>query len=312
LRKSMAEEMREKDADRAAFLKRYESVYGKDATAKEVARGKRGEAALENYAAELIAARATRTSRILFVPDTHRPLHDERAWQLMLSAARGWKPDTIVILGDFADFASVSSHAKGDPRKRLDMEQELASVLVGLDELDALGATKRVYCSGNHEHRLRRTLGDKVPELYHSLTAAKMFKLAERGWEHSEYGETYRLGKLNITHDLGEAGQYAHMRAAATFGGCAVIGHVHSMGLSVVGNVKGERHVSASFGWLGSEKAGAAYMTRAKMRRNWTTGFGTGHMEANGTVHLQAHPIIANRVMVDGVLYDGSSNRKAA
>jgi len=61
----MAEEMREKDADRAAFLKRYESVYGKDATAKEVARGKRGEAALENYAAELIAARKPTTSRVV-------------------------------------------------------------------------------------------------------------------------------------------------------------------------------------------------------------------------------------------------------
>jgi hypothetical protein len=53
---------------------------------------------------------------VLFVPDTHRPFHDRRAWRLFLTVARDLKPKTIVSIGDFADFFGVSSHSK-DPRR---------------------------------------------------------------------------------------------------------------------------------------------------------------------------------------------------
>jgi len=41
--------------------------------------------------------------RILFIPDVHRPFHDRAAWKLMLRAAKDFKPDILIILGDFAD-----------------------------------------------------------------------------------------------------------------------------------------------------------------------------------------------------------------
>lgn len=58
-------------------------------------------------------------SRILIIPDTHVPYHDERAWQLLLQVARAFGFDYVIILGDFIDCYSVSSHSKSPSRVRL-------------------------------------------------------------------------------------------------------------------------------------------------------------------------------------------------
>ena len=65
--------------------------------------------------------------RILFIPDAHRPYHDERAWRLMLKAARRFAPHRLVVLGDFGDFYATSRHEK-DPNRKRNLEFELASM----------------------------------------------------------------------------------------------------------------------------------------------------------------------------------------
>jgi metallophosphoesterase superfamily enzyme len=47
----------------------------------------------------------------LIIPDCHIPNHDTRAFGLMLKVAAYLKPKHIVVLGDFADAESLSSHA---------------------------------------------------------------------------------------------------------------------------------------------------------------------------------------------------------
>jgi hypothetical protein len=37
----------------------------------------------------------------LFIPDTHAPFHDKKAFALMLEVAKEVRPDEVVVLGDF-------------------------------------------------------------------------------------------------------------------------------------------------------------------------------------------------------------------
>lgn len=240
--------------------------------------------------------------RTLFIPDTHRPYHDKRAWSLLLKVARKWKPHRLVIGGDFADFYKASNHSK-DPRRTLTLQSEVADVNVGLDELDAIGARDKHFIAGNHEFRLERYLMDKAPELFGIVEVSKLFRLKERGWSYVPYRSDVRIGKVYVTHDLGDSGRGAVGKALAAYEHNVIINHVHSINLLIGGNHAGESHVGASFGWLGDAKA-ADYMSRVKAARAWHLGFGVGY-EADSITHLQPVPIVRYSCVVGGRLFRG-------
>lgn len=242
-----------------------------------------------------------RLQKILFVPDTHIPYHDTKAWALMLKAAKAFKPDIINIQGDFADFYAVSSHSK-NPNRRRNLEWEVDQVKQGLDDLDALGAKVKKYVSGNHEDRLERYLMDKAPELFNMVTIPDVLELRKRGWTYVPYKSDTRIGKLYSTHDTGCAGRNAVFSNLNTYQHNVVTGHTHRMAYIVEGNAKGEAHLSASFGWLGDVKQ-TDYMHRIKSARDWALGFGTGYLAENGVVYVTPHPIIGYTCLVEGKFY---------
>lgn len=256
-------------------------------------------------AAEIHGARVRRsTERILFIPDVHVPFEDARAWDLMMDVARAVRPETIVVLGDFADMWAVSAHDKS-PTRRENLESEMKAVATRLDELDALGAKRRLYCEGNHEERLTRYMTQRAPDVFEYVQYRKIQRLDERGWQWVPYREHAKIGKVFVTHDLGEAGMYAAARARGTMGGNVIIGHVHRMSVHYASTAEGTGHVSASFGWLG-DSSKATYMPAAK-RAAWQLGFGLGYMEpATGNVHLTAVPIVDYRCVVEGALFGGA------
>lgn len=238
--------------------------------------------------------------RLLFIPDTHVPYEDPKAFALMLKAARVFKPDTVVLLGDFADFYAVSSHSK-NPDRRLDLRYEVDRVKERLKDIKRLGAKRNIYVAGNHEDRLERYLMDKAPALFTSVKIPDVLGLQELGFEYVPYKEHVMVGKLHLTHDTGNAGQYAHYKAQADFEGNVIIGHTHRMGYAIVGTAKGHPHVCAQLGWLGDFGA-IDYMHRVKALRAWAHGFGVGFMEPDGTVHVQPVPIVRNKCVVNGEL----------
>jgi predicted phosphodiesterase len=238
--------------------------------------------------------------RILFVPDTHRPYHDKKLWRLLLRAGRELRPDTVVTLGDFADFYSVSSHDK-NPNRAADLQYEVDDVRVGLKDLMSLGATKHIYVSGNHEDRLERYLMQKAPALFNSVKLDEVLGLKDLGWRYVPYKQHILLGKLHITHDTGNAGQYAHYRAQETFQGNCIIGHTHRMGYAVVGNAAGNPHVAAMFGWLG-DLTQIDYLHKVSAMRHWAHGFGIGYKQPNGNVLLTPVPIVEGACIIEGKL----------
>lgn len=239
---------------------------------------------------------------VLLIPDCHIPNHDERAWGLLLRVALHLKPKHIVILGDFADGETLSAHPATKPGE-VSFEQEVAGVQKCLDQLDALGATNKIYIEGNHEFRLDRYLMERAPAMFHAIKWQNVLTLYERGWQWVPYRKSVALGKLHLTHDTGTAGINAHRTSAQAFGGSAVIGHTHRMEMSIRGRFDGTPYVAAMFGWLGDPEKAAAYMHEAKASE-WVHGFGVGYLDpSNGVVHLQPVPIINGKCVVNGRLF---------
>lgn len=241
--------------------------------------------------------------RVLVVPDTHAPFHDVRAWKLMLKAARKFKPHTIVHIGDLADFYAISSHSK-DPARQAGLRDELRVVRALRLQLDRLGATRKVFCEGNHEDRLRRYQADKAPELEGMFDTDSVLKLSENGWEFVPYKSHTRVGKVFFTHDTGNSGKYTTARALDAFQSSVVIGHHHQTQYAVEGDAAGKHRVGAQFGWLGDIKQ-VDYMHRIKAARSWSLGFGVGYQDEGGVVFLQPVPIVGYRCCVGGIIHRG-------
>ena len=242
--------------------------------------------------------------RVAFVPDSHHPNVHSKSWALMLRALMRWKPEVLVVLGDFADAETLSAHPPDEPGNR-DFAEEVDSVKTALTQLEQVGATTMVYIAGNHEFRLERYLARQAPALFRQLKGwPALLDLHERGWQWVPYRRSASLGKLHITHDTGSAGMNAHRTSAAVFGGSALIGHTHRMAYEVRGRFDSTPYLAAMLGWLGDAAQAGKYMHEAKSAE-WVHGFGVGLLEmGTGIVHLQPVPIVHGRCVVAGELVD--------
>jgi predicted phosphodiesterase len=240
---------------------------------------------------------------LFFLSDLHCPYHHKKGVEVALRAMKRFKPDVVVSMGDFMDFFSVSSYSK-DPTRALRLDKEVEDATILLDRIDKLTpGARRIYISGNHEDRLQRYLQDKAPELVAFIDVQKLLGLKERGWEHVPYKKSMRLGKLNLTHDVGTAGRTAVFRALEAYQSPIVTGHTHRMAYVVEGNARDETQVSAMFGWLG-DVSQVDYMHEVQAKKNWTLGFGYGYLDkSNGLVYLVPVPIIRGTCVVEGRLY---------
>jgi hypothetical protein len=248
----------------------------------------------------------TPTLKMLICPDVHAPYHDHAAWSTFLSVARQWRPDVCVVLGDFADFAAVSSHPKV-PGRLLPFATEVEYANDALDELgDALGrqCATREFLQGNHEDRLSRYVAKQAPDLQEFVDWRGVLQLDRRGWRVTDYKTSIQYGRLRLTHDVGRAGVQAARQSRLDVGHSVAFGHCHSLQVSYGGTVDGGRHVGATLGWLGDPEA-IDYRHRDMVRREWQHGFGTAHFTASGEFWLQAHAIVRGRVVVDGKVYSG-------
>lgn len=214
---------------------------------------------------------------VLIVPDTHIPYHDQQAFALLLKVGRVIRPKHLIVLGDFWDFYAVSSHDK-DPKRALEFESEIKAGQTALRQLKNLGATNNVFIAGNHEHRLIRYMQKKAPELHEVLTLPRVLDLHGLGFKYVPYKQSYIMGHMRYTHDVGPSGKHAAAKSMEAMGRNTVIGHCHRMEYNVQGTLDGDRHVGISLGWLGDLDA-IEYMARDKVAKDWTLGFGIGHYD---------------------------------
>jgi predicted MPP superfamily phosphohydrolase len=212
--------------------------------------------------------------KALIIPDTHRPFYSRKAYALMLEVASFIQPDEIVLLGDYADFYSVSAHGNKDPRLPAMLQDEVQSVRSGLDELDKLfPKAKKVYLEGNHEFRLERYLCNQAPELFGLTSCRELFEINKRPlWQYQDYSGTqaYRvLGTNLIARHTPLAGNAATglRRAGQSY----IHGHTHQISEVHSVDLAGQSIVALCPGWLGDARSRAfAYMPSPPQ---WQMGF---------------------------------------
>lgn len=243
------------------------------------------------------------TLKIALIPDIHAPRHDRKAWSLVLTALKGWKPDVVVQLGDLIDLASVSTYAK-HPAKTLSLVEEVEGARQVVQDIAAIGAPTVVVTLGNHSQRAESYLIANAPEFLPFVSIEKLLGLDRPNWKVVPYKQSWCIGELRITHDVGRAGVNAARQSVVDVGENIAFGHTHRMQVHYQGTQAGKRHVGATLGWLGDPEY-VDYRHRDMVRRDWQHGFGVVHMTCNGQFWLQAVPIVGGRCVVDGVVYAG-------
>lgn len=244
--------------------------------------------------------------RVLYIPDVHAEYHDYRAWSLMISVMRKWRPCEVNILGDFIDCYPVMSYVKSPKRsKSLGPMFDAGNGL--LDELDEMGCTTKRYFSGNHERRLDIYIAKNAPELDGYISIARELGLLKRGYHVVDYADHLKVGKTYISHDAGGSvtGRTAAHKALDIFQHSIITGHTHRMIYVVEGNGVGETMLSAQFGWLGKLKD-IDYTHKIASTKAYVLGFGIGYRNPKtGIVYAVPVPIVNYTCCVEGVLYQG-------
>lgn len=243
-------------------------------------------------------------NEFLLIPDVHDPYVNESSWKSMLKAVNyGTSAVRAVILGDFGDYRSVKSHKDRSVNKSF-LADEIKSSRRRLKELSTY-FSDITYVFGNHEDRVERYIAENAPKLDGLIDLPDALGLRELDVNWVRYGESVKLGKINITHDVGSAGRNAHRNASQIYRASAILGHTHMMEYSVEGTVNDSPVVSAMLGWLGSDEAAKEYKHRAAQRAHWTQGFGLGYMNRQGLVWVVPVPIVNGACIVNGRQFGG-------
>jgi len=213
--------------------------------------------------------------RGLLIPDTHVP-YEGKAYDLMLKVAKDFKPHEVVIMGDFLDFYSISSHAREPDMPKL-LEYEIKQGKKRLRELEKLfPRAKKVFVVGNHSRRLESFIRDRCPELFNLLSLTKILELEK--WEVVPYGpqQKYRVlgSKLHVRHEpIGTTSKTTAARGMTSI----CYGHLHKIEESSIIALDGAEYVAFSPGWLG-DKTNKAF-SYVKNHAQWNLGFGIVYVD---------------------------------
>jgi predicted phosphodiesterase len=217
----------------------------------------------------------------LIISDCHHPSVDRKAWELLLKVGKSQKIDTVVIIGDFGDFASVTSHAKNSHQRSIMLADELFACNEALHDLEEIKAKDHIFVMGNHEDRLSRYISERCPELHglYGTDVQSALRLRERGYEIVPYrSHIYRDG-IYYTHDTGSAGLNAHRTSLQKYQRNVVIGHTHRMGYETKRTINGQVITGFMCGWLGDAALCAGYMHSSSATTDWTIGFGMAYSD---------------------------------
>ena len=237
--------------------------------------------------------------------DAQIPYHDKSLHTLTCRWLQDHNPDTLVILGDFLDFPSMSTHPK-----RNDFSASVSEVLnsgkaVLSNYLEVTPTlTAKYFICGNHEDRIRRQVMDKLPDLYDSVDTSidTMLGLSAAGFtvfENYPHDSFALTPKLAIRHGW-IARQNAGVSALKTLdvlGHSVIVGHTHRQAIvhrshhNIDGSVT--TLTAVENGTMATIRNGLGYSAAA----DWQNGFSVVRFYADGEYH------VSQASYSNGVLY---------
>ena len=163
------------------------------------------------------------------------------------------KPDIVVMIGDWWDFPSLSSYDKGkasaEGRRFVD---DLQAGNKGLELLeleinkDPAYKPRKVFCKGNHEHRIDRYVEDN-PELKGTL-GTEFLPLEKFGWEVYDFLKPVEIEGIYFVHYLanpmtGKPYSGSASNILKTVGKSFVVGHKQVLDLAIRPTFDGKQQI---------------------------------------------------------------------
>jgi len=244
--------------------------------------------------------------RSLIIPDCHRPFHNRKAYGLMIEAASYWGVHEVVILGDYADFYSVSRWGK-HPKVDTLLTQEIESVREGLREIDSVfPQARKVFLEGNHENRLERYLVDQAPALFGVTEVKFLFELEGRAeWTFQPFDRTQGYNILGTEVLAFHRPIVSNIKQHILRAGCpTVYGDVHKIECAHAVTRSGKALSALCPGWLGDTSSRVFdYMPSTPQ---WQLGFAIMSLETSSNEYfIDIFEIKNNQALVYGKLFKG-------
>lgn len=248
--------------------------------------------------------------RAILWPDTHIGVdangnlsHDERAVNLVLDICQDIKPDHIYLLGDFADFYSVSQHQK-DPGIQSLLKDEVYIVHKYLEKIQKINCAELHYVAGNHEFRLDRYIAKNCPDLFETINIEEILGLDKYRAKWHDYGPKQLVqicnSKLYTRHEpLARNPELSARRATVNL----VNGHDHTIKRAKITGLDNLCFEAISCGWLGNIKC--QVFDYVQSPPNWQLGFGLATIFENGDYFFDQIEIKNYCALVDGTIYKG-------
>lgn len=247
-----------------------------------------------------------RLYRRLFLPDTHTPDHDKKAWKIVQDVAQDFQPDEIVVGGDFFDCEPVSQYTK-DPKAKILLEDDLAIGRDVLFDLERRSKCKSmVFLQGNHEERIDRYIAKQAPAFAGLDVRKDILKLPDY-YRWFPYGRRNKYfmanGRLMATHGTLYNKHVCAAMLAKYPGTSVIFFHTHRFGEAQTVDVHGNVRRAINSGWLG-DKSKATYV---KDNDEWCHGITLGWFHPNtDRFWLQPVAIVNDQAVVGGKLYSGA------
>ena len=191
---------------------------------------------------------------ILVIADTQCKSEEDLEYMLWIGHYIAEKqPDIIVHIGDHYDFPSLSSYDKGKSSaegKRLVKDIEAGNI--GFEYLNmAMQKYKsynprKIFCLGNHEHRLDRYIDDN-PELIGTL-GTDFLPFDKYGWEVHPFLKPVEVNGIFFVHYLanpfsGKPYGGNAMNILKTVGRSFVVGHKQCLDVAIRPTIDGKQQI---------------------------------------------------------------------
>lgn len=237
------------------------------------------------------------------IPDVHRPYHNKFLWDGLLEFIHRVKPAGLVILGDFVDLRSLSSHDHGSVVPMTLWEEYLDGKQGVMELAQAHDSAEKFFLAGNHEDRYYRYVNNlNMSKLGEAIVPIEI-GLGLQEWEYlNNWKEDYvRLGNLQVIHgaSTGASALKKHLTLANSVGMDLMYGHTHWWESMVDAN-----HSVWNIGTLCDidDVEGFGYLSRFG-RLKWQNGFATVIVDDEDNHFVTPIKCTKRNFFVDGIKY---------
>ncbi len=240
-------------------------------------------------------------SRAVIMGDTHNPYQDDKVVNVVEQCLEDIQPDYLFYNGDLNDFYQVSDFSK-DPARLSSLQEDIDLTIKMFERHKYIVPNvKMVFIEGTHENRWFKYLQDKAPAIskLRGTTIPALYMLDKFEIEYV----TFERGVLINSTFLILHGDVASKHSAATArvhyeknGGSGICNHTHRLGSFF------HRSRFGTFGWWEN-----GCLCRLDpdwiINPNWQHGFSVITFEDTGRFFVEQVPIVENKFIYGGKLY---------